>query len=191
LLCELHPANKNKYTRMNKIAIIYGPLGGNTEKVTKQVADSFSDSNVTIVPVQDGAQVDFGAFDCIIFGGPTLGTHTWRDAPKENHWDLFMAQLPQLQIKGAVCAIFGLGDHVSYAHHFVDDIGVLAEKLEAAGAKLIGFTPVDEYIFEHSKAQRGDYFLGLPIDEDFEANKSSQRITNWVSQLSKEFNAQS
>ena len=86
-----------------------------------------------------------------------------------------------------MCAIFGLGDHVAYAHHFVDDVGVMAQRLEDAGAKLVGFVPVEGYTFEESMAQRGDVFLGLPLDEDYESDKTEDRISEWVLQLKKEF----
>ena len=66
------------------------------------------------------------------------------------------------------------------------DIGVLAERLEEAGAELYGFVPVGDYVFEDSLAQRGDIFLGLPLDEDHEADKTQERISNWVMQLLKE-----
>ena len=92
-----------------------------------------------------------------------------------------------MDLTGKKCAIFGLGDHIAYAHHFVDDIGVMAERVEQAGGELVGKVPISGYEFEQSKAQDGDVFLGLPIDEDYESNKTDKRISQWVEQLNKEF----
>ena len=36
---------------MKKIAIIYGPLKGSTEKVAKMVAEEFGKENVDLIPV--------------------------------------------------------------------------------------------------------------------------------------------
>ncbi|MCD6346477.1 MAG: flavodoxin domain-containing protein [Bacteroidales bacterium] len=172
---------------MEKIAIFYGPLGGNTESVARQIAKALVGKSVVLIPVKDATEVDVEPYDFIIFGGPTLGAHTWSDGTKHNDWDQFLVRLTKMNLKGKACAIFGLGDHIGYAHHFVDDIGVLAERLESNDARLIGFVPVAEYEFEQSKAQRGDVFLGLPIDEDFDGDKTADRVNRWVSQLISEF----
>lgn len=172
---------------MNKIAIFYGPLGGNTEKVAKMVATTMGEKNCILLPVKDATEMDIEPYQSVIFGGPTVGTHTWQDQPDHKDWDHFLVRLSEMDLTGKKCAIFGLGDHISYAHHFVDDIGVMAERLEDAGAELVGMVPVSGYEFESSKAQRGDLFLGLPIDEDFESDKTVDRVKNWVDQLKKEF----
>lgn len=172
---------------MDKIAIFYGPLGGNTEKVANAVAEAFGESNCILVPVKDATEMDLEPYQNIIFGGPTVGTHTWRDQPEDKDWDQFLVRLSKMDLSTKKCALFGLGDSVSYAHHFVDDIGILAERLESAGAKLVGMVPVKDYVFEASKAQRGDLFLGLAIDEDFESDKTTNRVGKWVNQLKQEF----
>lgn len=171
---------------MNKIAIFYGPLGGNTEKVAKKLAETFGSDKAILLPVKDATEMDIEPYDSIIFGGPTTGTHTWRDQ-HENDWDQFLVRMAQMDFSKKKCAIFGLGDHVAYAHHFVDDVGVMAQRVEEAGGSLVGLVPVADYVFEESKAQRGDMFLGLAIDEDFESEKTDHRIKSWVDQLLNEF----
>lgn len=171
---------------MNKIAIFYGPLGGNTERVARKLADVLGKDQCVMLPVRDATELDVEPYDRIVFGGPTVGTHTWQDQ-KSTDWDQFLVRMGNMDLSGKKCAIFGLGDHVAYAHHFVDDIGVMAERIENAGGKLVGLVPVDGYDFEQSKAQRGDVFLGLPIDEDYESDKTDQRIRAWVDQLLREF----
>jgi len=172
---------------MKKVAIFYGPQGGNTENAARMVAKEFGEDKAVLIPVRGATELDMEPYSNLIFGGPTLGTHTWQDANQKNDWDLFLARLGKMNLNDKTCAIFGLGDHVSYANHFVDDIGAMAERLEEAGARLVGFVPVSGYTYEESRAQRGDVFLGLPLDEDFEPEKSPERIAGWVLQLKKEF----
>lgn len=172
---------------MEKIAIFYGPLGGNTEKVALEIAGAFGEKNSILLQVKDATEMDIEPYQNIIFGGPTVGTHTWHDQKGQTDWDQFLVRLSAMDLTGKKCAIFGLGDHIAYAHHFVDDIGVMAERLEGSGATLVGKVPVEGYEFEASKAQRGDVFLGLPIDEDFEADKTAIRLGSWIDQLKKEF----
>ncbi|MCK5821773.1 MAG: flavodoxin [Bacteroidales bacterium] len=172
---------------MDKIAIFYGPQGGNTEKVAIDLAKTFGENDSILLQVKDATEMDIEPYKNIIFGGPTVGSHTWRDDKGQTDWDQFLVRLSEMDLSGKKCAIFGLGDHIAYAHHFVDDIGVMADRLEKAGASLVGVVPIDGYEFEASKAQRGDVFLGLPIDEDYEADKTEVRLGTWVDQLRKEF----
>lgn len=172
---------------MNKVAVFYGPEGGNTEKAAKMVAKEIGEGNVILIPVKGATEMDLEPYSNIVFGGPTVGTHTWAGEHQNQEWDLFLARLTKMDLSEKTCAIFGLGDHVSYAHHFVDDIGVMAQRLEESGASLVGCVPVEGYTFEQSLAQRGDVFLGLPLDEDFEPEKTQERIESWVLQLQKEF----
>ena len=172
---------------MDKVAIFYGPEGGNTEKAAKLLVKEFGESKAILIPVKGATEMDLEPYSNIVFGGPTVGTHTWGGDHQNQDWDLFLARLTKMKLNEKTCAIFGLGDHVSYAHHFVDDIGVMAQRLEEARADLVGFVPVNEYTFEQSLAQRGDVFLGLPLDEDHEPEKTQERISSWVLQLQKEF----
>jgi flavodoxin I len=171
---------------MDKIAILYGPKGGNTEKVAKMVAEAFGDLAV-LMPVKDAQESDLKPFKNIIFGGPTVGTHTWSDTNPKNDWDQFLTRLYKMDLKGKTCAVFGLGDQVSYSFKFVDDIGVIAENLIEAGAKLVGMVDPDGYNFDDSQAFKNKKFLGLPIDEDNEPEKTPERISKWVAVLKTEF----
>ncbi len=172
---------------MNKVAIFFGPEGGSTEKVARMMASEIGEEHAILIPVEGATDSDLEPYSNIIFGGPTVGTHTWRDDTSNNEWDLFLGRLGEMKLGKKRCAIFGLGDHVSYAHHFVDNIGVMAQRLEEAGAQLVGLVPVSDYTFKDSLAQRGELFMGLPLDEDFESEKTHGRISNWVLQLQKEF----
>ena len=59
--------------------------------------------------------------------------------------------------------------------------------LEDCGAKLVGETSVEGYTYESSKAQRGEVFVGLALDQENQARLTNGRVSKWVEQLKKEF----
>jgi flavodoxin I len=172
---------------MDKIAILYGPTGGNTEKAARMVAKAIGEDQVTLIPVKDVQESDIMNYSRIIFGGPTVGTHTWSDPNQKNDWDLFLTRLYKMDLAGKSCAVFGLGDQVSYSFKFVDDIGTIADQVVKAGGRLVGMVDPGGYSFDESKAFRNGKFVGLPLDEDNEPELTQKRINSWVELLMTEF----
>jgi flavodoxin I len=171
---------------MDKIAILFGPTGGNTEKAANLVARAFGEDKAVLIPVKNVQESDIMAFSRIIFGGPTVGTHTWSDPNQKNDWDVFLTRLYKMDLKGKSCAVFGLGDQVSYSFKFVDDVGTIADHVIQAGGKLVGSVDPEGYTFDESKAFRNGKFLGLPLDEDNEPELTQGRINKWVELLKTE-----
>ena len=85
-------------------------------------------------------------------------------------------------------AIFGTGDQCSFPDSFVDSIGIIYEVLEKKACKVIGYVSTDGYDFTESKAVRDNRFVGLPIDEDNDPNKTDERIKTWTDSLISSFN---
>lgn len=171
---------------MDKIAILFGPTGGNTEKAANMVARAFGEDKAVLIPVKNVQESDIMAFSRIIFGGPTVGTHTWSDPNQKNDWDVFLTRLYKMDLQGKSCAVFGLGDQVSYSFKFVDDVGTIADHVIQAGGKLVGSVDPEGYTFDESKAFRNGKFLGLPLDEDNEPELTQGRINKWVELLKTE-----
>ena len=172
---------------MDKIAILFGPSGGNTEKAARMVASAFGEANTVLVPIKNVQEEDIQKYSKIIFGGPTVGTHTWSDPNQKNDWDIFLTKLYKMNLAKKTCAVFGLGDQVSYSFKFVDDISVIADQVTQSGGTLVGQVDPDGYHFDESKAFRDGKFLGLPLDEDNEPELTEERIRKWVEQLKTEF----
>lgn len=172
---------------MEKIVIIYGPLKGNTDKVAHLVAKGMGEDKIDLIPVKDANVDTLKSYNKIIFGISTLGKHTWGSDHEGGNWDKYMPMLEKTDFSGKTVAIFGLGDHITYALHFVDAIGILAELVENNGGKIIGKVSTEGYEFEDSKAVKDDMFVGLPIDEDYQEDMTAERVKNWVAQLEKEF----
>ncbi len=116
-----------------------------------------------------------------------LGVPTWFDGELPNYWDEFVPAIEDMNLGNKCIAIFGSGDQKGYPENFVDAIGIMADLLESRGAKLVGFTPVEGYNFESSRAQRGDKLTGLALDFENQAKMNKERIAKWVQQLKKEF----
>ena len=168
---------------MNKTAIFFGPLNGSVHRVAEKVRDEIGADKVEMVPVKDASAADLEKYDKIIFGISTVGSETWHSTYSNADWGKFLPEVDKVRYEGKTLAIFGLGDHITYARTFVDHIGLLANALKKNGAELIGKVPADEYEFEDSKAIEDGKFMGLPVDEDFEPELTDERVKKWIKQI--------
>lgn len=172
---------------MSKIAIFFGPLNGAVSRVANLVKDAIGEDKVEMVSVKDATVKDLEKYDKIIFGISTVGKDTWDSSYSNVDWGKFLPEIGKTSYKGKTIAIFGLGDHVTYAATFVDHIGLLARELLKNGATLVGQVSADDYEFDESEAVVDGKFLGLPVDEDFEPELTDERVKNWVELIRPEF----
>jgi len=165
-----------------KTAIIYSFHTQKSKKVSEKIIDAFGKTKVEAINAEEVKKDVFEKYDNFILSAPT-----WFDGELPNYWDEFVPDLEEMDLKDKKFAIFGLGDQKGYPENFCDAIGILAEIIEDCGGNVIGHTPVEGYTFESSKAQRGNEFVGLPIDQENQARMTSNRIKKWVDLLNKEF----
>jgi flavodoxin I len=163
-------------------SIIYSFHTRKSKKVAEKVIDAWGDSTIEAVNAEELSKEVLEKYDNFILSAPT-----WFDGELPNYWDEFVPDLEEMDLKGKKFAVFGLGDQKEYPENFCDAIGILVEIIENCGGKVIGHVPVDGYTFESSKAQRGEEFVGLPLDQENQARLSSDRVKNWVEKLKKEF----
>ena len=173
---------------MKKIGLFYGPLGGSTEKVAKKVAAALGNENVELIPVNDAKASDVDKFENVIFGMSTIGKETWESDKSANDWDVFLPEVEKVDYSNKLIAMFGLGDQITYDLHFVDALGIVADKILPKGAKIIGRVETEGYEFRESLALADGKFIGLPVNEDFEPELTDERINNWVEKIKTEFN---
>ena len=167
---------------MSKKSIIYNYHNKKSKKVSEKIIDAFGKSKIESVNAEEIDGDVLKKYDNFVLSAPT-----WFDGELPNYWDEFVPELEDMNLKGKTFAVFGLGDQKGYPENFCDAIGILVNILEDCGAKVVGHFPVEGYSFESSKAQRGDEFVGLPIDQENQARKTNQRVKDWVNQLKKEF----
>lgn len=171
---------------MSKIAIFYGPEKGAVDRVAALLASKMEKLQPDMIPVNSASEEDLARYDTILFGISTIGRDTWDQKFGNVDWAKFMPTVTSLNFTGKKVAIFGLGDHITYAYHFVNSMGVLAKLITKNGGQLIGKVSPEGYTFQDSEALEGGQFLGLPIDEDFEPELTEGRLSCWVEQLNGE-----
>lgn len=172
---------------MSKTAIFFGPEKGAVNRVADMIRSLIGPDKVDLVPVKNASAADFADYDQIIFGISTVGKETWDGKPASSDWGKFMPEVSRGDFKGKIVAIYGLGDHITYASSFVDFMGLLARQLMKTEARLVGQVPIDDYEFDESTATFEGKFIGLPLDEDFEPELTPERVKKWIIQLGKDF----
>ena len=166
-----------------KVGIFFGPTGGKTENIAKKIQQAFGSDMADLIPVKNSKASDLDRYENIVFGCSTIGKETWNAERTKADWDLFRPEIDKINYKGKSIALFGLGDSVTYAATFVDALGVLAKIMMENDAKIVGQVPTSGYHFTDSQAVIDKQFVGLPIDEDYEADKTDKRISEWVKGL--------
>lgn len=170
---------------MAEIGLFYGSTSGNTENAADLIKAAFDDIQAGLVETHDIGKCNLDAlmdYDKLIIGVPTYNIGELQD-----DWFLVYDQLDTLALAGCKVALFGLGDQYGYSDTFQDAIGILGEKLREIGAELIGYTSTQGYDFNSSLGAEGEQFMGLALDDDFQANLTEPRIRAWVQQLVQEF----
>lgn len=172
---------------MSEIAIFFGPNDGAVHRTAKKLRDVIGPDRVIMVPVKDATVSDLEKYDKIIFGLSTVGKETWKSTYSNEDWARFLPEIGKTRYDDKTLAIFGLGDHVTYASTFVDHMALLGRELMKNGATLVGQVSPDDYEFDESEAVIDGKFIGLPVDEDFEPELTDERIQRWAEQLKPHF----
>jgi len=167
---------------MKKIGLFYSFNTKKTLQVAEKIKEAFTGAEIDMVNVETVTGEQFVSYDNIICGVPT-----WFDGELPNYWDEFVPELEDMNLSGKTVALFGLGDQKGYSENFQDGVGILGEVLESQGARIVGFTSVQGYTFENSRAVKGDKFMGLAIDLENQGVLTDERISSWISQLRTEF----
>ncbi|WED28874.1 flavodoxin [Vibrio sp. DW001] len=165
---------------MANIAVFYGSDSGSTKKVATLIAQQF---NVDSYDIADIELEDLEQYDLIILGTPTVN-----NGEIQSDWDYVLDDIEDLNLTNTKVAVFGLGDQSDYADTFVDAMADLAQACEEAGATLIGPWPSKGYTHSESRAEKNGWFVGLAIDMERQAERTHERVENWVNQLKSSMN---
>ena len=161
---------------MGKTAIFYGSTEGNTESVAYKLKDLLGD--VDVYNVDSASADDLAEYDNLIFGAST-----WEIGELQEDWETFIDVLDEVDFTGKTVAYFGCGDADGYPDTFADALGIIHERIKESGAKFIGAVDTDDYTFDDSAALYDGKFIGLPIDEDNEADLTDGRLQKWVADI--------
>ncbi len=167
---------------MKQIGIFYAPSGGSVHKVARLIKQKLSEYKPDLYVISEVAPLKLLDYQNLILVCSTLGRNTW-EMEQKDPWSSFIPKMLRIRLDGRRVAIVGLGDHVSYPNNFVDGMGILGQTIEEIEGHLIGMTETRDYIFNDSRALREGKFIGLPLDEDYEADKTEDRVDNWLKRI--------
>ena len=163
---------------MKNTVVLYGSTTGNTEAVAKKIA---TELDAAIFDVASQPVSEIPKYQNLILGASTFGIGDLQD-----DWDVFLPAFSKTDLKGKTVALFGLGDADGYPDSFVDGMGIIYEAIKDKGCTIIGKTGTAGYKFDSSAAVVDGMFVGLPLDEDNESDRTKERVTTWITKVMKE-----
>ncbi|MEB3355839.1 MAG: flavodoxin [Synechococcales bacterium] len=171
---------------MSKIGIFYGSTSGVTEEIAEKIRERIGEDKCDLYNMQD----DFDdVSDLLKYDYLLIGCSTWGAGELQNDWrePLFDIEIEKPDFTGKTIAVFGPGDCEDHGKHFVGALGILHDQFKALGAKMVGAVSTEGYSFNKSSSIRDGKFVGLPLDEVNESEKTDQRIADWLELLKIDF----
>jgi flavodoxin I len=160
---------------MRSTIVIYGSTTGTCEAIAEKIASKIGAS---ILNVQNLDSDVISRYDNLI-----LGTSTWGSGEMQDDWYDGLPKLKSANLSGKTIALFGCGDADSYGDTFVGGMAEIYNGVKDSGAKIIGAVSVDGYTFDGSEAVIDGKFVGLPLDDVNECEKTDSRIEAWLEQI--------
>jgi len=161
---------------MNKTIVVYGSSTGTCEAIAEKIASKLGVESLNVQELT----ADIVAENQNLI----LGTSTWGAGELQDDWYDGLSVLKDADLSGKVIALFGCGDAESYSDTFVGGMGELYDGIKDSGARFIGEVSTDGYTFDESAAVVNGKFIGLPLDDINEDDKTDARIDAWVAQIS-------
>jgi len=163
---------------MGKTAIIYGSTTGTTEDIAGRIASKLNIAQGDIYEISKVTADTVAGYDTLL-----LGSSTWGSGDLQDDWYDGIETLKGADLAGKKIALFGCGDSSSYSDTFCSALGTIYNDLKDSGATFVGSVDPSDYTFDDSDAVVDGQFVGLPIDEVNESDKTDERISNWVASL--------
>lgn len=160
-------------------AIFYGSSTGNTQRAAERILKNLGGSSVVdIYNIADGTLHKMSAYKKLI-----IGTSTWGDGELQDDWKDVFEAFQKIDFSDKTVAFFGLGDQEEYPDEFLSAMGILYEVVAERGANTVGGWSVAGYYHDASKAQDGENFIGLALDEDNQSDETNSRIDTWCEKI--------
>ena len=160
---------------MNATIVVFGSSTGTCEAIAEKIAqklgcEAIDVQNLTADVVNNNQNL-------------ILGTSTWGAGELQDDWYDGLKVLQGADLSGKTIALFGCGDCESYGDTFVGGIGELFNALKTSGATFVGAVDIDGYTFGDSEAVVDGKFVGLPLDDVNEDDKTDVRIEAWIAEI--------
>lgn len=166
------------------VAVVYGSSTLNTEFVAQRLVKAFGENAAELYNVKDIHADLIRDRDFLVFV-----TSTWGAGDLQDDWETFFPQLNAIDFSGKTVGLVGVGDQENYPENFCDSIALLHEAVVGHGGEIVGYTAAEGYSFKQSRALRGKQFVGLVLDEDNQADRTDERIRDWVATVRASFGA--
>ena len=160
-------------------AIFFASSTGNSEEIANKISSALD--NIEVFDLASTKIEKINNYDKIFLGGST-----WGDGELNDDWEDSWGDFCKLDLSNKTIALFGLGDQESYSDEFCSALGIIYEHVNSTSARIIGFTSVESYYHDSSKAQINDKFVGLILDEDNQSDLTDIRIENWINEIKAE-----
>ena len=161
---------------MKKTIVVYGSSTGTCEGIAEKIGAKLG---AEVLNVQELTADVVAANENLI-----LGTSTWGAGELQDDWYDGVKVLQSADLKGKTIALFGCGDAESYGDTFVGGMGELYDAVKNSGAHLVGRVSTDGYSYDDSTAVVDGEFVGLPLDDVNEDDKTDGRIEAWIAAIS-------
>ena len=171
-----------------KIGLFYGSSTCYTEMAAEKIAEAINGlcgtELVSLHNIASDSIELMSEYQYLVLGIPT-----WDYGELQEDWESNWEAIDSLDFTGKQVAIYGLGDQIGYQEWFQDALGYLWVKIVNLGASTVGAWPNQDYSFEQSKAltEDGQFFVGLPLDDENQFELSDDYIAKWSQQILREF----
>ena len=171
-----------------KIGLFYGSSTCYTEMAAEKIAEAINGlcgtELVSLHNIASDSIELMSEYQYLVLGIPT-----WDYGELQEDWEYNWEAIDSLDFTGKQVAIYGLGDQIGYPEWFQDALGYLWVKIVNLGASTVGAWPNQGYSFEQSKAltEDGQFFVGLPLDDENQFELSDDYIAKWSQQILMEF----
>lgn len=160
---------------MSKTIVVYGSSTGTCESIAQTIGEKL---NAEVIEVTNLTADQLESADNIL-----LGTSTWGAGELQDDWYDGLDVVKEAKLTGKKVALFGCGDAASYSDTFCNGMKGLFDAARAAGATIVGQVATDGYEFDDSESVVDGKFVGLPLDDVNEDNKTEERIDAWIPTL--------
>ncbi|CNE84318.1 flavodoxin FldB [Yersinia nurmii] len=163
-----------------KIGLFYGSSTCYTEIVAEKIRDILGEDLIDLHNLKDADPALMEQYSVLILGIPT-----WDFGELQEDWEAIWPRLSQLNLRGKIVAMYGMGDQFGYSEWFLDALGMLHDHIAPLGVKFIGFWPIEGFEFTSPKplSADGKYFVGLALDDVNQYELTDQRVEQWCEQI--------
>lgn len=163
---------------MNKTCIIYGSSTGTCQAIAEKIAEKLGINSSDVFDVANIDADTAGAYTNLL-----LGTSTWGAGELQDDWYDGLEALKKADLAGKTVALFGCGDCESYGDTFCGAMAEIYDGLKDSGATFVGQVDTDGYTYDDSAAVIDGKFIGLPLDDVNEDDKTDDRIEAWIESI--------